>query len=60
MLFDKFGNQNWQDVIDVMSLFFKGLIFDEINFGFDERVSENDYVNKNASNGEKDLKCNLA
>ena len=42
-----------------MSLFLKGLILDEIDFGFDERISENDDIYKDTYNGEEDLECNL-
>lgn len=42
-----------------MSLFFEGLIFDEINFGFDKRISENDNVDKDAAYSEEDLECDL-
>jgi hypothetical protein len=42
-----------------MSLFLKGLILDEIDFGFDERISENDDIYKDTYNGEEDLQCNL-
>ena len=59
MFFDEFGHKNWEDVINVMSLFFKGLIFDEVDFGLDERVSKDDGVDENTTDGEKDLEGDL-
>jgi hypothetical protein len=43
-----------------MSLFFESLIFDEVDFGLDERVSEDDGVDENTTDGEKDLEGDLA
>jgi hypothetical protein len=42
-----------------MSLFLEGLVFDEVDFGLDERVSENDGVDEDATDGEKDLEGDL-
>jgi hypothetical protein len=42
-----------------MSLFFEGLIFDEVYFGLNERVSEDDGVDKDAADCEKDLEGDL-
>ena len=43
-----------------MSLLFKGLILDEIDFWFYQRVPKNNNIDESTFNGEDDLECYLA
>lgn len=60
MFLDEFRYKNGEDIIDIMRLFLKWLIFNEVDFGLNKWVSEHNKIRNNTNECEHDLKGDLS
>lgn len=60
VLFDEFRHENGENVVDIMGFLFEGLVFDKVDFGLNERISQNNDVHDDTDDCEQYLKSDLA